>query len=520
MIFESRYPSVSPRDVSITERVFEGLDTRGDEVVLVDGPTGQKVTANALKDRIKRFAGGLVQSGYSGKTVAIMSTNHVDYPVVFHGTAYAGGTISTANPTYTANELNYQLTDSGASLLVTHPAFIDTAREAIKGTGVRQIVTLGHDENIPVSEAAPLDAFLGAPRKEQAPVDLDDDVVVLPYSSGTTGLPKGVMLTHRNLVTNVDQSLGAIEIQPGEWTVAFLPFFHIYGQTVLMNVYLARGAGVVTMPRFDLEQFLRLVQEYRTPRIWAVPPVAIALAKHPLVDQFDLSAVRQIFSAAAPADETLMNAIKDRIGAEGVQAYGMTELSPISHIAPAKKAKPGAVGVAVPNTECRIVDPETKKDCMENEEGELWVRGPQVMRGYLNNQKATDETIVEGGWLRTGDLGLIDEDGELWIKDRLKELIKFKGFQVAPAEVEAALLELADVADCAVLGKRDDEAGELPVAFIVKREGSEPTADSIRAALDGRLVSYKIPAEVTFIDAIPKTASGKILRRQLRDAHA
>ena len=520
MIFESRYPPVASRDITITERVFEGLDMRADLPVLVDGPTGKTLTGAELKDRIKRFAGGLAQSGFAGETVAIMSTNHVDYPVVFHGTAYAGGTISTANPTYTATELNYQLNDSGASLLVTHPAFLDTAREAAKGTGVRQIITLGQAEGVSPLDIMPLERFLGAPRKEQAPVDLDEHIVVLPYSSGTTGLPKGVMLTHRNLVTNVDQSLGAIDIQPGEWTVAFLPFFHIYGQTVLMNVYLARGAGGVTMPRFDLEQFLTLVQEYKTPRIWAVPPVVIALAKHPMVDQYDLSAVTEVFSAAAPADETLMNAIKARIGAKGVQAYGMTELSPISHIAPAENAKPGAVGVAVPNTECRIVDPETGKDCGANGEGELWIRGPQVMKGYLNKPEATAETIVEGGWLRTGDLGLIDDDGELWIKDRLKELIKYKGFQVAPAEVEAALLELPTVLDCAVLGKRDDEAGELPVAFVVRAPGTEAGADDIRAALEGRLVSYKIPAEVTFIDAIPKTASGKILRRQLRDAYA
>ncbi len=514
MIFESRYDPVPLRNITITERVFEGLALHPDETVIVDGPSGRSLTAAALMDRIKRFAGGLIARGYGGKTIAIMSTNHLDYPVVFHGTAWSGGTISTANPTYTASELNFQLNDSQAELLVAHPDFLGTARAAIVGTCVREIVTLGSAEG-----TTDIDDFLSAPLAEQVPVDLDDHVVVLPYSSGTTGLPKGVMLTHRNLSVNVDQSLGGIDIQRGEWTVAFLPFFHIYGQTVLMNVYLARGAGVVTMPRFDLEQFLRLVQEYKTTRIWAVPPVAIALAKHPLVDQFDLSAVKQIFSAAAPADETLMNAIKARIGAEGVQAYGMTELSPISHLAPRTNAKPGAVGIAVPNTECRIVDPESGKDLAPNEEGELWIRGPQVMKGYLNNPEATAATITGDGWLRTGDLGLIDDDGELWIKDRLKELIKYKGFQVAPAEVEAALLELPSVADCAVLGRRDDDAGELPVAFVVRVQGATDSADDIRAALEGRLVSYKIPAHVTFIDAIPKTASGKILRRQLRNAN-
>ncbi len=511
MIFESRYPPVAIRDITITESVFEGLDARADQAVIVNGLTRDELTGAQLKDRIQRFAGGLIAHGFQGETVAIMATNHPDYPVVFHGVAYSGGTVSTANPTYTAAELNFQLTDSGASLLVTVPAFIDTAIEAAKGTNVRQILTIdGAAEG-----ATAIDDFFADPLTEQVPVP-HDHVVVLPYSSGTTGLPKGVMLTQRNLVVNVDQSLGAIDIQPGEWTVGFLPFFHIYGQTVLMNVYLARGAGVVTLPRFELETFLKLVQDYKTPRIWAVPPVAIALAKHPVVDNYDLSAAKYFFSAAAPADEELMTAVAKRIGVQGVQAYGMTELSPISHIAPAENAKPGAAGVAVPNTECRIVDPETLQDLGPNVQGELWIRGPQVMKGYLNRDEATAETIVEDGWLRTGDLCMIDDDGELHLQDRLKELIKYKGFQVAPAEVEAALLTVDGVADCAVLGKRDDEAGELPVAFVVRSPGSDVSGEDIQAALDGKLVKYKVPAEVTFIDAIPKTASGKILRRQLR----
>ncbi len=511
MIFESRYPPIEIRDITVTELVFEGLAARLDQPVIIDGPTRRQVTGAALMDRIKRFAGGVMAQGYSGETVAIMATNHPDYPVVFHGTAWAGGTVSTANPSYTASELNFQLKDSGASLLVTNPGFIETAREAVKGTSVRQILTF--DEA--VEGATSIDAFLGDPLAEQVPVG-PDHVVVLPYSSGTTGLPKGVMLTQRNLVANVEQSVAALDIQPGEWTVGFLPFFHIYGQTVLMNVYLARGAGVVTMPRFDLEMFLQLVQEFETPIIWAVPPVAIALSKHPMVDNYDLSSVKYFFSAAAPADEALMSAVGKRIGVQGVQAYGMTELSPIAHVAPAQNAKPGAAGVAVPNTECRIVDPETMKDLGPNEQGELWIRGPQVMKGYLNRPEATAETIVEDGWLRTGDLCLIDDDGEMHLKDRLKELIKYKGFQVAPAEVEAALLTINGVADCAVLGKPDDEAGEVPVAFVQRVPGSEITADEICAALESSLVKYKIPAEVTFIDAIPKTASGKILRRELR----
>lgn len=511
MIFESRYPPIPLRDITVTESVFEGLDSHPDDIVLVDGPTGRSVTAATLKDRIKRFAGGLVQAGFAGKTVAIMSTNQINYPVVFHGTAWAGGTISPANPTYTARELNYQLNDSGAVILVVHPDFLDTAKTAAEGTAVRRILTLG-----PADGATDIEDFLGEPLPQQVPVDLDEHITVLPYSSGTTGLPKGVMLTQRNIATNVDQARAMAPIEAGEWTVAFLPFFHIYGQTVLMNTYLASGAGLVVMPRFEIESFLDLVQTYRTPRVWAVPPVAIALAKHPSVDNYDLSALRYVYSGAAPADDTLMNSIKSRIGAVGIQAYGMTELSPISHIAPPEGANPGAVGIAAPNTQCRIVNPDTLTDRGSNEEGELWIKGPQVMKGYLNNPKATAETIVEDGWLRTGDLGLIDDNGELWIRDRLKELIKFKGFQVAPAEVEAALLELPGIADCAVLGRADDEAGEVPVAFVVRRAGTTDTEAEILAALDGRLVGYKVPRSITFTDAIPKTASGKILRREIR----
>ena len=258
MIFESRYPPIALGNTTVTERVFEGLLSRLDHPVMIDGPTRREVTGAALMDRIKRFAGGILAHGYSGETVAIMASNHVDYPVVFHGTAWAGGTVSTANPSYTASELNFQLKDSGASLLVTNPEVIETAREAIKGTDVRQILTF--DEV--VEGITSVDAFFADPLAEQVPVG-QDHVVVLPYSSGTTGLPKGVMLTQRNLVANVDQSVAALNIQPGEWTVGFLPFFHIYGQTLLMNVYLARGAGVVTMPRFDLPMFLQLVQDLR-----------------------------------------------------------------------------------------------------------------------------------------------------------------------------------------------------------------------------------------------------------------
>ncbi|KAF0115018.1 MAG: acyl-CoA synthetase/AMP-acid ligase II [Rhodobacteraceae bacterium] len=359
--------------------------------------------------------------------------------------------------------------------------------------------------------AAPLASLMGEALAAQVPVDAATDVVVLPYSSGTTGLPKGVRLTHRNLVANVDQMLALVCCDAGSWSVGFLPFFHIYGQTVLMNMHLAAGAGVVTMPRFDLEQFLTLAAKYRTPTLYSAPPVAVALAKHPMVAGFDLSCVERFFSGAAPLGGDVGDAVASRIGCLSVQGYGMTEMSPVSHATPRGQARKGSVGVTLPSTECRIV--VDGRDAGPGEAGELWVRGPQVMAGYHNRPEATAATLTEDGWLMTGDLAEVDEDGWVFIRDRLKELIKVKGFQVAPAEVEAVLLASPMVKDAAVRGVPDDEAGEVPVAFVVAAEGADEAA--IRAHLAGQLAHYKLPKTITFIEAIPKSASGKILRRML-----
>ena len=512
-IIRSPYPDVPIRDLSITELVFAGIDPA--QAILIDGPTGREVTGAQFIGGVKALAGGLTARGYApGGCVALMAPNIPEFCTVFHAVAWAGGTVTTVNPTYTAHELRHQLNDAGAELLVTVAPFLDTAREGIKGTRVREIVVIGPG----VDEVPGLAAFMGAPLDTQAPVDLDAHVVCLPYSSGTTGLPKGVMLTQRNLTVNADQLLALADLHRGEHTVAFLPFFHIYGLQVLMNIYLAAGGGLVTMPRFDLEMYLRLVTEHRTPRLWIVPPVALALAKHPLVDSYDLTCVTQVNSAAAPLGADVAEAMGKRLGTNATQGYGMTELSPVSHITPFGRGKPGASGVTISNTESRIVNPETLEDLAPGEDGELWVRGPQVMKGYLNNPKATAETIVEGGWLRTGDIAHFDEDGYLFITDRLKELVKYKGFQVAPAELEAELVTHPAIADAAVIGKPDDEAGELPMAFIVAAPGQDaPTLEEVGKYLEDRLAHYKQVRVLKVVDEIPKSASGKILRRFLRD---
>ncbi len=511
-IFRSPDPDITLRGLSVTERIFEGLAGDPDRVVMTDGPSGRQLTAGALKDGIKRLAGGLNAAGLGqGAVTALMAPNIPEYAIVFHGVAFAGGTVTTINPAYTATEVHHQLADAGARLLITVPAFLETARAAAEGTDVTQIAVIGQ-----AGAAAGLDDLMGPPLAAQTPVDTAAHVVVLPYSSGTTGLPKGVMLSHDNLVANVDQAVPRTAVRPGETTIAFLPFFHIYGMTVLLNLYLSEGGALITLPRFDLATFLQMAQDHKVRQLWVVPPVALALAKHPLVDDFDLSAVTRVFSGAAPLGAEVTDVIKARLGCDAMQGFGMTELSPVSHASGPGDFRDGASGRALAGTSSRIVSADGR-DLGPGEEGELWVRGPQVMLGYLNNAKATAETIVDGGWLRTGDLAMIDDEGYLFLRDRVKELIKVKGFQVAPAELEAVLMGHPGVADAAVIGVPDDEAGERPVAFIVVVPEAATDEADVMAHLTGQLATYKQIKSAIFVDAIPKSASGKILRRVLRD---
>ena len=514
IVFRSPMPDVEIPDVPVTEFVMRWADRVPDRPALVDGPTGRAYTYGQLAGMIRSFAGGLQARGLGpGDTIAIMAPNIPEYAVVFHGAAVAGVAVSTINPTYTAEEVRFQLRDSGARVLITIAMFIETAREAIEGTEVEDIVVIGDAPE----GTLPVTALLGEPI-DQVPVDVYEQIVVLPYSSGTTGFPKGVMLTHHNLVSNLCQIEVGLDVEDAEVALAVLPFFHIYGMQVLMNGLLAQGATIITLPRFDLEQVLGIIQDQKVTRFFAVPPIILALAKHPLVDQYDLSSLRQVFSGAAPLSAELALEAGTRINCEVVQGYGMTEMSPVSHLTPKGQFKPGTSGVTVPNAECRIVDPGTGEDQGVGGEGELWVRGPMVMKGYLNNPEATAATIDADGWLHTGDVAVIDEDGHMTVVDRVKELIKFKGFQVAPAELEALLLTHPAIADAAVIGIPDEEAGEIPKAFIVLKPGQDLTAEEVTAFTKERVATYKVIHEVTFTDAIPKSASGKILRRMLRDA--
>ena len=513
IIHSSPLPEVDIPAVTITAHVLRRASALADHVAIRDISGASSYTYAELSDAIHSLAGGLVERGISpGKVVGLMAPNLPEYAVVFHGVAVAGAAVSTINPTYGAQEVRHQLNDAGVSILFTVPMFVETALAAIEGTETTEVVVIGE----PVSGTMGM-AELFAKPIEQVPVDVATHTVVLPYSSGTTGLPKGVMLSHRNLVANIEQFIHAVHYQENEVALAALPFFHIYGMQVLMNGLLSNGVTTITMPRFDMAEALQAVQDFKITRFFAVPPIVLGLANAPVVDEYDTSSIRQVFSGAAPLGAELAAKAAARLGCEVVQGFGMTELSPVSHSTAEGDYRPGTSGVTISNTESRIVDPDTGEDQPIGGRGELWVRGPQVMTGYLNNPTATAETIDADGWLHTGDIAIIDEYGHMTIVDRMKELIKFKGFQVAPAELEALLITHPKIADVAVIGIPDDEAGEIPKAFVTEAPGSSITLEEIQALVSDNLVSYKQIREFELIEVIPKSASGKILRKDLRN---
>ncbi len=512
MVIHSPFPDVEIPDVALHDFALEGAGTHPDRPAFVDGPSGRTLTFGELAGGVDRVAAGLAGRGLgTGEVVAVVSPNLPEYALAFLGTVRAGGVVTTVNPLHNPDEMGRQLENARARFAVTVPPLLDGVRAAGDAAGVEEIFVLGEAEG-----ATPFAALLAAdgPPPE---VELDParDLAVLPYSSGTTGLPKGVMLTHRNLVANALQTMALEAMDEGERIVGVLPFFHIYGMVVVMLLSLRSGGTVVTMPRFDMEEFLGLIQEHGISRANVVPPIVLGLARHPAVDDYDLSSLEWITSGAAPLAPSVAEACAERVGCVIRQGYGLTETSPVTHFNPPPPARndPSSIGPPVPNTEVRVVDLETGDDVERGERGEIWIRGPQVMRGYLDRPDATARMLSDDGWLRTGDVGYVDEDDYFFIVDRVKELIKYKGFQVAPAELEAVLLEHDAVADAAVVGSPDEEAGEVPKAFVVLRDEVEPS--ELMAWVEGRVAPYKKIRRLEVRDEIPKSASGKILRRVL-----
>ena len=532
MSFRSPYPDVDIPNVSLYDFLFGSIDEADlDRTALIDAKTGATTTYRQLVGQINAAAGAFAARGLGvGDVIAVLSPNVPAFATVFHGILRSGATATTLNALFTANEIRKQLVDSKAKMIVTISMMAPQALEAAREVGFADdAIVILDGEGLAASghpnAADLLGAGLPAPDVEFDPAT---HIAVLPYSSGTTGNPKGVMLSHRNLVSNVAQIEPINGMTPDDVVLAVLPFFHIYGMTVLLNAALKARASLLVMPRFDMVEFLEGTQQHKVTYAFIAPPVAVALAKHPIVDKYDLSSIHTMLSGAAPLDAELGNAVATRLDLNMAQGFGMSETSPVTHLIPFVGTAPGgltpplsSVGWAVPNTENRLVDPGTGEDIDVPSEGvsapgELWVRGPNVMLGYLNNAQATADTIDADGWLKTGDMATVDADGCVTIVDRLKELIKYKGYQVPPAELEALLLTNPKVADVAVVGAHDADGEEVPKAFVVVAEGAELTEDEVIAFTAERVAPYKKVRQVEFIAAIPKSSSGKILRKDLR----
>jgi len=347
------------------------------------------------------------------------------------------------------------------------------------------------------------------------------DLLTVPYSSGTTGKPKGVMLSHLNVSVNILQLMVHIEgsgpqMKKEDYVMGLLPLFHIYGMVVPFLTALCSQSTVVLLPKFEPVSFLEAMQKYNVNHGHFVPPIILFLAKHPVAKKYKLSSLRSICSAAAPLDANTQKSLSEELGVPITQGWGMTELAPVATIDRGGPPTPGSAGTLLPGTVGKVIDPNTLEALPAGQPGELCIAGPQVMLGYLNRPDATEQTIMPDGFLRTGDNAYFDEAGHVYILDRLKELIKVKGLQVAPAELEGRLLELAEIVDAAVIGVPDERSGQLPKAFVVKKAGSQLDADQIKAALAKTLAEYKVPAYIEFVDSIPKSPSGKILRRTLK----
>lgn len=508
MIHRSPRPDVDVPAVSLSEHVLEHVRVRGNKPALVDGLSGETVTYAELDEMSARAAAGLMREGLSsGDVVALISHNSPAFAVACYAILRAGGIVTPINPELKVSEIQAQLRDSGASAVISTTVVAAKVVEAAAGTAVVRRFDLD------AKGTGSFAQLLTARRVPLRSVD-PNSTAVLPYSSGTTGTGKGVMLSHRNLVANLEQHRACWRIREADVMCAALPMFHVYGFNVILNSALLAGATLVTLPRFDLRTYLGVVQTFEVTRGHLAPPVLLMLAQAPDVDEFDLSSMRIAVSGAAPLDENTAVRVTERTGTRIVQGYGMTEAGPGTHCVGDDDldVPAGSIGTLLPCTEARVVDPDSGADVEPGAMGELWVRGPQVMQGYLGRPDATADTLVDG-WLRTGDVVQVSDEN-FFVVDRLKELIKYSGFQVAPAELEAVLLAHPNVRDAAVVGIPHPKAGEAPKAYVV-REGLVE-AEELLAWTAVRVASYKKVHEIEFIDEIPKLPTGKILRRLLK----
>ena len=519
-----------PHNLFLHDLVLDSCRRHAPKTALVDASCGRRMTYAEYGDAVESVARGLLAAGVKpGDVIAIFLANSWEFCVTFHGAQLAGAIPTLLNPTYREREVHYQLENSGAVVLITDGGCI----EGINLAGLPNLRRV-YTTRQPASGAEPFANLLSPvtaayPKPDRASHQV---LAALPYSSGTTGLPKGVMLSHYNLVANVYQLVGpnATTLNAADNILCCLPLYHIYGLNVILNPSLILGAKLVLLPRFNVQALSKLLVDEAISMMPLVPPAINAICQAAEAGQFPLEhQVHWVKSGAAPLAPELARRFTALTNILVCQGYGMTEASPVTHLGflDPELYRPDSIGHPVAQTDCRVlvqtdIDPsDTPDDLTEapaGQPGALVMRGPQFMQGYWKEPQAT-AAVLRDGWFWSGDIVTRDREGFYRVVDRRKEMIKYNGFPVAPAEVEAVLLEHPAVKECGVVGRPNAAAGEIPVAFVALRDGfvdCKKLEEELCCFVADRLTHYKQPREVHFVDAVPKTASGKILRRELR----
>ncbi|CAG8645289.1 26322_t:CDS:10 [Dentiscutata erythropus] len=507
MIFKSKYPDIKLPQVGIYQYVTSNPNkVPDDKVIYMDGISGKNYTFGEVKHESKKLAAGLQDRlGFKrGDTLAIFSYNQIDYPIVVFGTIAAGGKVTTANPIYDAAELSRQLIDSGASILIVDPEILEIAIEALNDVKIptSRVLLFGEKE---IKGYKPYRSILSGDREIEpinyTPEEAKSTTAYLLYSSGTTSVGKGIELTHANITANLTQLMAADHaLGTHSITMGVTQCSHIYGLIVLLHAILLHGATTIIHSRFSLDTFCESIQKFKVTQIFAVPPTILKLVNDPLAQQFDLSSVNIILCGAAPLGDKLEKKFYEMFKIPIFQAYGLTEVSPVlTYPDITKNTIPGSIGILIPNLKARILS-DDGRELGYNEPGELWVHGPNIMKGYLHNKEATDAVIDKDGFFCTGDIG----------------------FQVAPSELESILLTHDAVSDAGVTGYySEEEATEIPIAYVTIKDGyekSQSLAEEIRSFVDEKVAPHKkLRGGILFIDKIPKNGSGKILRRSLKE---
>jgi long-chain acyl-CoA synthetase len=513
------WPKDVPRSIAYPEIPVSGIlsmaaKTHGRKVAVVD--KGSALTFEALERLSSKFAGALHAMGVSkGDRVMVYLRNSPEFIIVYYGILKAGGVVVSTSPMFKAMEVASQANDSGAETIVFLESLYPNIRAIIDQTGLKRLVSVGDQS---VAGALSLSEILAENNAPPPNVRIEpkEDVAVIQYTGGTTGVPRGAMITHFNLVSNAIMNARWFQWTAHDRVMGVTPFFHTWGPTVCMNSVFYAGASVYVMSRFDPEACLEVIQKEKITIFYGVTSLWQLLLNHPAMGRYDLSSIRYVKAGGMPVLKEVKKAWEEITGVPLIPGYGLTEASPECLNNPPHRVKFATLGIPIIDTRAKVIDINRGHVVPPGREGELLIKGPQVMKGYWQRPEETERTL-ENGWLHTGDIVYMDEEGYFHFVERAKEMIKYKGYQVFPSELENLLLGHPSIAECAVIGRLDAVAGEMPVAFVVLKPCQTVTAEDIIEFCKERIAPYKRIREVRFVEQLPKTSVGKILKRKLRE---